>query len=122
MMFDLAARNGVDAALRRRRRGRAAYTFTDLQSFLDIYYEGAAVLRTQQDFDDLMSAYLRRAHDDGVRRAEIFFDPQTHTARGIDFDVFMPGFLAAIDRARGELGITPASSCASFATCRRARR
>jgi adenosine deaminase len=85
---------------------RAAYRFTDLQSFLDIYYQGGAVLRTEHDFDDLMSAYLSRASADGVRHAEIFFDPQTHTARGVAFPVFMSGFQAAIARAERELGIT----------------
>ncbi len=106
MMFALAARNGVELPFADVAEVRAAYSFTDLQSFLDIYYEGAAVLLTQQDFDDLLSAYLRRAHADGVRRAEVFFDPQTHTERGIGFDVFMPGFLAASARAEAELGIT----------------
>ena len=85
---------------------RAAYSFTDLQSFLDIYYQGAAVLRTEIDFYELMEAYLHRAHDDGVRRAEIFFDPQTHTERGITFDVFMGGFSRAIRDAEIELGIS----------------
>ena len=85
---------------------RAAYEFTDLQSFLDIYYAGAAALRTEQDFYDLMWAYLVRANADGVRRAEIFFDPQTHTARGIGFEVFMPGFLNAMAAAETEFGIS----------------
>lgn len=106
MMFELAARNRVDLRFADVDEVRAAYSFTDLQSFLDIYYEGAAVLWTQQDFDDLLFAYLRRAHADGVRRAEVFFDPQTHTERGVGFDVFMPGFLAAIARAEDELGVT----------------
>jgi len=106
MMFELASRNGVELPFTDVEEVRAAYSFTDLQSFLDIYYEGAAVLRTQQDFDDLLSAYLRRAHAEGVRRAEVFFDPQTHTARGVGFDVFMPGFDAAMTRAEAELGVT----------------
>ncbi|MFW2333328.1 adenosine deaminase [Ilumatobacter sp.] len=108
MMFELAARNGVDLPYGDVAEVRAAYSFDDLQSFLDIYYEGASVLQLTQDFDDLMSAYLQRAHADGVRRAEIFFDPQTHTERGIGFDVFMAGFLAAIERAQRELGISAA--------------
>jgi adenosine deaminase len=108
MMFALASRNGIDLPYRDVADVRAAYSFDDLQSFLDIYYEGASVLQLTQDFDDLMSAYLRRAHADGVRRAEIFFDPQTHTERGIGFDVFMAGFLAAIERAHLELGISAA--------------
>ncbi len=106
MLFELAARNGVDLPFGDVDEVRAAYSFTDLQSFLDIYYQGAEVLRTEQDFDDLMLAYLRRAAVDGVRRAEIFFDPQTHTERGIGFDVFMPGFLRAIEEAERELGVS----------------
>jgi adenosine deaminase len=85
---------------------RTAYKFTDLQSFLDIYYRGAEVLRTPDDFYDLMTAYLDRAAADGVRHAEIFFDPQTHTARGIGFEVFMRGFRDAISDGERRLGIS----------------
>ncbi len=99
MMFELAERNDIDLPFESVDEIRRAYEFTSLQSFLDIYYQGAAVLVTEQDFYDLMTAYLERAHADGVRRAEIFFDPQTHTARGIDFPVFMNGFSQAIDDA-----------------------
>jgi adenosine deaminase len=99
MMFELAQRNVVDLPFGSVDEIREAYEFTSLQSFLDIYYQGAAVLVTEQDFYDLMLAYLERAHADGVRRAEIFFDPQTHTARGIEFAVFMDGFSRAIDDA-----------------------
>ncbi|MFQ5557100.1 MAG: adenosine deaminase [Acidimicrobiales bacterium] len=106
LLFALAARNGVELPYADVDAVRAAYSFDDLQSFLDIYYQGAAVLRTEQDFHDLMIAYLERAHADGVRRAEIFFDPQTHTERGIPFEVFMGGFTAAIERAGSELGIS----------------
>jgi adenosine deaminase len=106
MMFELASRNGVDLGYESIAALRNAYEFTDLQSFLDIYYAGAAALRTEQDFYDLMWAYLVRANADGVRRAEIFFDPQTHTARGIDFEVFMPGFLNAMAAAEAEFGIS----------------
>lgn len=108
MMFELAQRNDIDLPFASIDEVRAAYSFTDLQSFLDIYYQGAVVLVTEQDFHDLMAAYLARAHADGVRRAEIFFDPQTHTERGIGFDVFMPGFVRAIEDARDELGISAA--------------
>ncbi len=108
MMFDLARRNGVDLAFESVDEIRAAYRFTDLQSFLDIYYRGAAVLVTADDFYDLMSAYLRRAHADGVRRAEIFFDPQTHTERGIDFGVVMSGFGRAMADAERETGMSTA--------------
>ena len=108
MMFELAGRNRVEIPFRDVEAARAGYRFTDLRSFLDIYYQGAAVLKTEDDFEDLMSAYLRRAAADGVRHAEIFFDPQTHTARGIPFAVFMDGFRAAIARAEHEDGITAA--------------
>jgi adenosine deaminase len=99
MVFEQANRNRVDLPFESIESLRAAYEFTDLQSFLDIYYQAAAALRTTQDFYELMSAYLDRAAADGVRRAEIFFDPQTHTERGIGFEVFMPGFRQAIEDA-----------------------
>jgi adenosine deaminase len=108
MMFDLAARNGIDLPFANVEEVRAAYEFSDLQSFLDIYYQGAAVLVTEQDFFDLMYAYLERAAADGVRRAEIFFDPQTHTERGIGFSVFMGGFTRAMQAAYNEWGISAA--------------
>lgn len=99
LLFELAERNGVTLAHSDVESLRKAYAFTDLQSFLDIYYQGAAVLRTEQDFYDLAAAYFSRAAADGVRRAEIFFDPQTHTERGIGFDTFMPGLLRACEDA-----------------------
>ncbi|MGH3650466.1 MAG: adenosine deaminase family protein, partial [Acidimicrobiia bacterium] len=92
MMFDLARRNRYELPFRDVDSVKAAYDFTNLQSFLDIYYQGAAVLQTPQDFYDLMAAYFDRAAADGVRHAEIFFDPQTHTGRGVGFEVFMEGF------------------------------
>lgn len=106
LLFELARRNGVDLRFRTVEALRAAYRFTDLQSFLDIYYEGAGVLRTEQDFHDLTWAYLQRAAADGVRRAEIFFDPQTHTDRGIPFDVVLDGIEAALGEGRSRLGIS----------------
>ena len=108
MLFELAGRNGVELPFEDAAAVRAAYSFTDLQSFLEIYYQGAAVLQTEADFYDLMAAYLRRAHADGVRRAEMFFDPQTHTERGIGFDVFMEGFTAAMAEAEASSGISSA--------------
>ena len=108
MLFELAGRNGVELPFTDEAAVRAAYSFTDLQSFLDIYYQGAAVLQTPQDFYDLMAAYLRRAHADGVRRAEMFFDPQTHTERGVGFDVFMEGFTSAMADAEASSGISSA--------------
>jgi len=106
MMFELAARNGADLPFASVDAIKAAYEFTNLQSFLDIYYQGAAVLVSEQDFYDLMIAYLERAHADGVRRAEIFFDPQTHTARGVEFSVFMSGFSRAIADSATRWGIS----------------
>lgn len=106
LMFRLAASNRVELPFASVDEVRAAYEFTDLQSFLDIYYQGAAVLRTPEDFDALMWDYLVRAHADGVQHAEMFFDPQTHTERGIGFDIFMEGFASARERARAQLGVT----------------
>ena len=108
MMFELAARNGVELRYGSVEEVRAAYAFTDLQSFLDIYYEGMAVLQTERDFRDLAWAYLERAAADGVRRAELFFDPQAHTARGVPFATVIDGLHAAIDEARGALGVSAA--------------
>ena len=106
MMFDLAARNGFELPYPDVESVAAAYHFRNLQSFLDIYYQGAAVLQTPQDFHELMSAYLDRAASDGVRHAEIFFDPQAHTERGIGYDVFMEGFRSGISDARARHGIS----------------
>ncbi len=106
MMFELGRRNAIELPWASVAEIESAYRFTDLQSFLDVYYQGAAVLVTPTDFEDLMEAYLQRAAADGVRHAEIFFDPQTHTHRGIGFEDFMPGFRQAMQRAESELGIT----------------
>ncbi len=106
MMFELAARNGVALRFGSVEEVRAAYAFTDLQSFLDIYYEGMAVLQTERDFHDLARAYFERAHADGVRHAELFFDPQAHTERGVPFATVINGLQAAIEEAREEFGIT----------------
>lgn len=108
MLFAFAGRNGIRLPFATVEAVRAAYGFTDLQSFLDLLYQSVAVLHTVEDFDDLMWAYLQRAHADGVRRAEIFFDPQAHTERGIGFEVFMDGFARARRRAAAELGIATA--------------
>ncbi len=98
LMFALAARNGLDLPYASVEDVRAAYEFDSLQSFLDIYYAGASVLRTEQDFDDLMAGYLDHAIADGVRRAEVFFDPQTHTERGIALETVFAGFRRARER------------------------
>ncbi len=91
LMMELAARNDVETPFGSVEEARNAYDFDDLQSFLDIYYAAAQVLQTKQDFADLMTAYLDRAVADSVRHAEIFFDPQTHTERGIDIGVVIEG-------------------------------
>ncbi len=97
MMFAMAERNRIEVPYFTVEEVRAAYEFDDLQSFLDIYYAGAAVLVEQRDFTELMAAYLDKAVADGVRRAEIFFDPQTHTERGIDIGTVIEGLAAAQD-------------------------
>lgn len=106
LMFELAERNRVEIPFRSVEEVRAAYSFSNLQDFLDIYYQGASVLRTEDDFRDLAAAYFDRAAADNVAHAEIFFDPQTHTDRGIPFSVVMRGFLAAMDEARARHGLT----------------
>lgn len=108
LMFELAARNGFELPFADIDAVRAAYRFTNLQSFLDIYYRGAAVLQTPRDFYDLATAYFDRAAADGVRHAEVSFDPQTHTARGVGFEVFMEGFRSAMADARDRHGISSA--------------
>lgn len=95
LIFALAARNGVALAYPSVEALRAAYAFTDLQSFLDIYYAGASVLLQEQDFYDMTAAYLQRAAADNVRHTEIFFDPQTHTARGVPMQSVIDGIYRA---------------------------
>ncbi|WP_404531514.1 adenosine deaminase [Massilia sp. TN1-12] len=95
LIFELAQRNRVALPYPSVEALREAYAFTDLQSFLDIYYAGASVLLTEQDFYDMTAAYLRRAAADNVRHTEIFFDPQTHTARGIPFKTVIDGIWRA---------------------------
>jgi adenosine deaminase len=106
LMFELARRNNIELPYPDVESIRRAYVFEDLQSFLDIYYAGCAVLVSEQDFADLTTAYLRRAGAQGVRHAEIFFDPQTHTARGIDFSTVVNGITGALADGERTLGIT----------------
>jgi adenosine deaminase len=106
LMFALARRNDVALPFADIEAVRRAYVFSDLQSFLDIYYQACAVLVTEDDFADLASAYLARAHAQGVRHAEIFFDPQSHTSRGVTMGTVIGGLRRALDRAEHELGIT----------------
>lgn len=106
LMFELAQRNSVAIPYASVEEVRAAYDFSNLQDFLDIYYAGADVLRTRADFHDLAMAYFRRAVADGVVHAEIMFDPQTHTDRGIAFEEVIEGLLSAMRTAETELGLT----------------
>lgn len=106
LMFELADRNRVTLPYRSVAEVRAAYQFTNLQSFLDVYYQGASVLQTTRDFHDLTLAYCRRSAAQGVRHAEVFFDPQTHTSRGIPLGTVVEGIDSALHQARRELGMT----------------
>jgi adenosine deaminase len=108
LIFALAQRNGVVLPYANVEALRAAYAFTDLQSFLDIYYAGASVLLHESDFEAMAMAYFRRAAVDHVAHAEIFFDPQTHTARGVPMGTVVRGLAAASMRAERELGLTSA--------------
>lgn len=106
LMFEIAERNGRPIRHSSVESVRAAYEFGNLQQFLDIYYESADVLQTGQDFYDMTMAYLKRAAADGVRRAEIFFDPQTHTNRGIEFATVIEGLHEATVAAGRLLNIS----------------
>ena len=106
MMFALAKRNAIALPFATVEAVRVAYAFSRLQDFLDIYYQGAQVLRTEEDFRDLAMAYFTRLGIDGGVHAEIFFDPQTHTDRGIPFAVVATGLLAGMAEAERDLGIT----------------
>jgi adenosine deaminase len=106
LMFELADRNGVRLSYPDVDAVRRAYVFDDLQSFLDVYYAGCSVLVTEADFADLTRAYLERAAADGVRHAEIFFDPQTHTDRGIPLETVVAGITSALAAGVRDLGVT----------------
>jgi adenosine deaminase len=106
LMFQLAQRNGIDIPFSSPEAVRAAYQFENLQSFLDIYYQGANVLVTEQDFFDLTWAYLTQCQKENVIHCEIFFDPQTHTARGIPFSTVVNGIHSALQKAEQEWGIS----------------
>jgi adenosine deaminase len=108
LMFALAKRNGVSIPFASVEEVRAAYAFSNLQDFLDIYYAGADVLRTRRDFHALAMAYFARAAADGVVHAELMFDPQTHTDRGIAFEEVIEGLLSAMAEAEAVYGITSA--------------
>ena len=106
LLFELAQRNNIDIPYESPQALRKAYEFEDLQSFLDIYYQGANALRTEQDFYDLTWAYLERCKADNVIHTEIFFDPQTHTDRGIEFETVINGIHRAMQDGNEKLGIT----------------
>ncbi|WP_328831507.1 adenosine deaminase [Streptomyces sp. NBC_00252] len=106
LAFALAARNGVELPYADTEELRKAYLFDDLQTFLNLYYELMAVLRTEQDFEDLANGYLARAAAQGVRHAEIFFDPQAHIARGVDMGTVVEGLWRALGSSETDHGIS----------------
>lgn len=106
MMLALAKRNGVTLPYETVEDVRAAYEFDNLQDFLDVYYLGMSVLVTERDFYDLTLAYLEKVHGQGVRHAEIFFDPQAHTERGVSFETALGGIRSALDEAGKVMGMT----------------
>jgi adenosine deaminase len=105
-MFEFARRNRIALPFGSVEEVKAAYAFSNLQDFLDIYYQGAGVLQTEEDFRDLALAYFRRVAGDGCRHVELFFDPQTHTDRGIPFAVVADGLLAGMAEAERTLGVS----------------
>lgn len=106
MMMALAERNKIEIPFKTLDEAKAAYDFNNLQEFLDLYYQGMNVLRTEQDFHDMTFAYLKRAKEDNVVHVEMFFDPQAHTERGVSFGTVADGIISALKRGEEELGIT----------------
>ncbi len=106
LMFKLAARNGISLPYPSMEALRQAYSFGRLQDFLDLYYQGMSVLLTEQDFYDLAAAYLAKAHGQGLRHVEMFFDPQAHLSRGIGFATLVDGLQRALDEARRDRGVS----------------
>lgn len=106
LMFEIAERNKVEIPYKSVEEVREAYNFHNLQSFLDIYYAGASVLLKEQDFYDMTMAYLKRCKEDNVVHTEIFFDPQTHTDRGVPFEVVFNGISGALKDGKDKMGIT----------------
>ena len=130
LMLELGRRNGIDLPFKSVEEVRAAYAFSNLQDFLDIYYQGAGVLITEADFKDLALAYFRRVAADGCRHVELFFDPQTHTDRGVAFATVIEGLTAGMAEAERTLGVTSSlilcflrhlDEAAAFATLEQAR-
>lgn len=106
LVFELAKRNNVTLPFSSAEELREAYQFQDLQSFLDLYYQACAVLITKQDFYDMTMAYMHRSHQDNLAHAEIFVDPQSHTSRGVPFEVVLDGMIEALEDAHKDMGIT----------------
>jgi len=106
LMFKIADRNKIKIDYSSVEELRAAYNFNNLQEFLNIYYTGAKVLQTEQDFYDLTWAYLKKANEDNIIHTEIMFDPQTHTERGVAFDTVINGIHAALKDAEKDFGIS----------------
>src|SRR3954452_23460850 len=106
LMFELARRNRLTLPFASVEEVRAAYAFSNLQYFLDIYYQGAAVLMTEQDFHDLAMAYFRRVAADGCQHVELFFAPQTHPERGLPSSVAIDGILTVMAEWEASLGIS----------------
>lgn len=106
LMFKIARRNGVSLSYSSVEEVKEAYQFDNLQSFLDIYYDAASVLQTEQDFYDMTWAYLQRCHDENVVHTEIFFDPQTHTDRGVEFETVINGISRALGDGREKLSVS----------------
>ncbi len=106
MMLDLGARNAVAVPFASADEARAAYKFSDLAHFLQLYYEGVTVLCTARDFEELTLAYAHRAHADGVRHVEVFFDPQSHLPRGVSFTDLIEGITRGLDAAQREWGLS----------------
>ncbi|WP_417332675.1 adenosine deaminase [Halarcobacter sp.] len=106
LMFKLAKRNGIEIPYKTVEEVKEAYNFTNLQSFLDIYYAGAKVLIEKQDFYDMTWDYILKCKEDNIIHTEIFFDPQTHTQRGVSFETVILGIKEALDDAQKKLGIS----------------
>ncbi|WP_405397850.1 adenosine deaminase [Maribacter sp. Asnod2-G09] len=106
LMFEIAKRNNITLPYDSIESVKEAYKFNNLQEFLDIYYAGAQVLLHEQDFFDLTWAYLTKVHSENVKHVEVFFDPQTHTERGVAFDVVIKGIHRALEKGKNELNIS----------------
>ena len=106
LMFELASRNRVDLPYKSPAEVKKAYDFSDLQSFLDIYYQSSRVLLRDRDFYDLTWAYLKKAREQNIRHAEVFFDPQAHTERGVPIGAVLEGIHEALREGEREIGIS----------------